>query len=68
MTYKITSKLINPDCTLSVRFCPEEASATVMYRYVLDEEDTTEWLCTPFQTANVPNNTAFDTVKCWLEN
>lgn len=39
-----------------------------MYRYVLDEEDTEEWLCTPYQTANVSNNTAFDTVKCWLEN
>ena len=55
------------DGTLSVRFCQDQASAAVMYRYVLDEEDTTEWICTPFQTANVSSRTVLNTVKCWLE-
>ena len=55
------------DGTLSVRFCQDQASAAVMYRYVLDDEDTTEWLCTPFQTANVSSRTVLNTVKCWLE-
>ena len=54
--------------TLSVRFCQDQASATVMYRYVIDEEDTEEWLCTPYQTANVTSRTVLNTVKCWLEN